>query len=252
MRAKPDLRVVLKWTVAGSGSVIEDVIPLKPIMKISSVRNIAIFLGIVFAIGWMLLPDLSTPKEHTQGSIRLNRLRQLAMAVHEFEQDHDRFPFITYQGENRLSWRISLLPYLGEQSLYDQIDKTVSWDHPQNRPFHSRMPSVFGEPSAENPSLTPYLAITGEGTGWPQSNKPLSFTNISDGTTNTIALVALPNKQMNWLSPETLTLAEFVSYHKSLPENRLYCALFDASSHRELPEYSSSDLEDWLLISNAE
>ena len=28
MHAKPDLRVVLKWMVAGSGSVIADVIPL--------------------------------------------------------------------------------------------------------------------------------------------------------------------------------------------------------------------------------
>ena len=28
MHAKPDLRVVLKWKIAGSGSVIADVIPL--------------------------------------------------------------------------------------------------------------------------------------------------------------------------------------------------------------------------------
>jgi len=28
MHAKPDLRVVLKWMIAGSGSVITDVIPL--------------------------------------------------------------------------------------------------------------------------------------------------------------------------------------------------------------------------------
>ena len=28
MHAKPDLRVVLKWMIAGSGSVIADVIPL--------------------------------------------------------------------------------------------------------------------------------------------------------------------------------------------------------------------------------
>ena len=29
MHAKPDLRVLLKWMIAGSGSVITDVIPLK-------------------------------------------------------------------------------------------------------------------------------------------------------------------------------------------------------------------------------
>jgi hypothetical protein len=28
MHAKPDLRVILKWKIAGSGSVIADVIPL--------------------------------------------------------------------------------------------------------------------------------------------------------------------------------------------------------------------------------
>ena len=31
MHAKPDLRVVLEWTIAGSGSVIADVITLKRI-----------------------------------------------------------------------------------------------------------------------------------------------------------------------------------------------------------------------------
>ena len=29
MHAKPDLRVVLEWVIAGSGSVITDVIPLR-------------------------------------------------------------------------------------------------------------------------------------------------------------------------------------------------------------------------------
>ena len=40
MHAKPDLRVVLEWTIAGSGSVIADVIPPKSIMA----KNITTYL----------------------------------------------------------------------------------------------------------------------------------------------------------------------------------------------------------------
>ena len=36
MHAKPDLRVVLKWMIAGSGSVIADVMSLKGLLAILS------------------------------------------------------------------------------------------------------------------------------------------------------------------------------------------------------------------------
>ena len=37
----------------------------------------------------------------------------------------------------------SLLPFVGEQELYDQIDTSKPWDDPVNIPFHNQMPDIY-------------------------------------------------------------------------------------------------------------
>ena len=54
MHAKPDLRVVLKWMIAGSGSVIADVIPLTSLrLRMNTLRwlviAILLFISLMFA-----------------------------------------------------------------------------------------------------------------------------------------------------------------------------------------------------------
>ena len=41
------------------------------------------------------------------------------------------------------SWRVLLLPYLGEQKLYEQIKLDEPWDSEWNRQFHKRMPDCY-------------------------------------------------------------------------------------------------------------
>lgn len=49
------------------------------------------------------------------------------------------------------SWRVLILPYLGEaeKALYEQIRLDEPWDSKWNARFHNRMPEVFESPSAE-------------------------------------------------------------------------------------------------------
>ncbi len=48
------------------------------------------------------------------------------------------------------SWRVCILPFIGEQDLFDQFDRFKPWDDPVNLPLLDQMPAVFraaGEPS---------------------------------------------------------------------------------------------------------
>ncbi|MDA8564273.1 DUF1559 domain-containing protein, partial [Mariniblastus sp.] len=166
---------------------------------------IMIALVLFIAVG-MMMPTLSTPKEHTDKNIRLDRLRDLTRAIHKFEENHERLPSATFNRERLLSWRVQLLPYLGEQELFDKIDKTVSWDHSNNKPFHDQMPLVYSDPAKLHPSLTSCRIISGAGTPWADGDSPVSFESVIDGSSNTIAIISLPNMQTNWLAPMTLSI----------------------------------------------
>jgi hypothetical protein len=67
-------------------------------------------------------------------------LQQVAAAMVKYRQEHQQRP-----QDSRLSWRVALLPFLGEQSLYSEFHHDEPWDSPHNQSLVSRMPKVFGD-----------------------------------------------------------------------------------------------------------
>jgi hypothetical protein len=49
-------------------------------------------------------------------------------------------------GEPLLSWRVAVLPQLGEEDVYRQFKLDEPWDGPHNRALLSRMPKVYAAP----------------------------------------------------------------------------------------------------------
>src|SRR5262249_61834200 len=65
-----------------------------------------------------------------------------------------------------LSWRVALLPYLGEEKLYAQFRLDEPWDSPNNLPLLKRMPKVYelpGGPSDVPAGYTFYQVVVGPG-----------------------------------------------------------------------------------------
>jgi hypothetical protein len=106
-----------------------------------------------------------------------------------------------------LSWRVYLLPYLGQEKLYKEFHLDEPWDSEHNKKLIVRMPAVFR--SSANPKLiadfkTTYLAPLGEATMWPGA-KGVRIADVTDGTSNTILLVdANDDKAVVWTKPEDL------------------------------------------------
>jgi Protein of unknown function (DUF1559) len=79
------------------------------------------------------------------------RLRSIghALLAYADDQDERRLPpaaLADKNGKPLLSWRVAILPYLGEKDLYQRFNLDEPWDSPQNRSLIALMPEVFAPP----------------------------------------------------------------------------------------------------------
>ena len=84
-----------------------------------------------------------------------NNLRQIGLALHNHHDVHGGLPTNTVgpNGQPLLSWRVHLLPYLGEQNLYSQFKLNEPWDSPNNRRLLDQMPRVYATPDEQRGSV---------------------------------------------------------------------------------------------------
>lgn len=77
------------------------------------------------------------------------RIRELGICFHNYHDWKQTLPapFITSpDGKPLLSWRVSILPLLGEQKLYEEFHLDEPWDSPHNKGLIERMPDFFLDP----------------------------------------------------------------------------------------------------------
>ena len=101
------------------------------------------------------------------------------------------------------SWRVLLLPYLGEQELYSQYDFTEPWDGPNNQTLVEKMPETYATPGGSDLLKTQIVAVVGDGLAW-QSCKPTTLKSFRDGPENSVHVVAANGYSVSWTSPEDL------------------------------------------------
>src|SRR3954468_465914 len=98
-------------------------------------------------------------------------LTQVGSAIQKYERATGAFPNNSYeagpkQGRALLSWRVHLLPYLGEDGLYKQFKLDEPWDGPNNIKLLNQMPVVYasaGTQKKAGPGKTFYRGFTAPG-----------------------------------------------------------------------------------------
>jgi prepilin-type processing-associated H-X9-DG protein len=161
----------------------------------------------------VLVTLYALPSTYSQPASRraqcINNLKQITMALLEYEEDHGHLPppYTTDdQGNPLQSWRVLILPYLEYQQLYDAIDLTKPWYHPDNLALQSPMPEIFRCPSFEsNPGsldlTTAYVVVVGDRTAWPCVGQR-EFREITDGLFNTLAVLESEQQRLHWMSTD--------------------------------------------------
>jgi len=109
-----------------------------------------------------------------------------------------------YTGKPLLSWRVAILPQLGEAALYKQIRLDEPWDSPHNRQFWDRMPMAYELPGLPaSGGLTAIQVFTGPWTPFRGHTGPTVPNGFPDGMSRTILIIEAA-VAVNWMQPEDI------------------------------------------------
>ena len=141
-----------------------------------------------------------------------HKLKQIGLAMHNHHDTFKTFPDEAVRddaGEPLLSWRVKLLPFLGERELFDRFRMNEPWDSPHNKPLIEQIPNVFKVPGVEmTVGKTSYVGIVGKGTLFDPIRPGMRMREITDGTSNTLLVVeASPKSAVIWTKPDDLPLS---------------------------------------------
>jgi prepilin-type processing-associated H-X9-DG protein len=167
----------------------------------------------------LLLPAVQAAREAARRSRCVSNLKEIAVAVHQFELEKGAFPLPKSTGSGvdpLLSWRVGILAQTTDpanRALYEEFDQDKPWDDPQNERLLARMPQLYACPShhAGSPGLTRYREFGGgnpllrDGISTPGDpfvprGGKLSYAEITDGASQTL-LVAESAEPVPWTYP---------------------------------------------------
>ena len=123
-------------------------------------QHVADYMAILF------LPSMQAVREADRRTYCLDNFHRITLAMLLYELENGSLPpaYTVDAGGNPLhSWRVLLLPYLGEEELYAKIHLDEPWDSQHNRGFHDTPLAIYQCPSAElEPGQSTYSVVVGE------------------------------------------------------------------------------------------
>jgi len=81
--------------------------------------ELLVVIAIIGMLIGLLLPAVQSAREAARRMQCTNKLKQIALAVHNHHSTHDYCPVFGYEGSQNLSPYIMLLPYIEQQGRYD-------------------------------------------------------------------------------------------------------------------------------------
>lgn len=148
---------------------------------------------------------------------QLNRshLRQFVVAMHNYHGDFNHLPnqaIVDKNGKPLLSWRVNLLPYLGQMPLYKEFKLDEPWDSDHNKKLLSKIPQIYKHPYAKDvPEHHTLYQVFYSKKGvkpsamiWETGKIDLGKVTLADGTSNTMLISDAAATAVPWTKPEDL------------------------------------------------
>jgi hypothetical protein len=163
-------------------------------------------IGVLVAL---LLPAVQAARAAARRNASMNNMKQIMLGLLNYEATQQRFPaHASYDADGKplLSWRVHILPFLEKQDLYNQFHLDEPWDSPHNITLIPLMPEIYLDPNSQLPAAagkTHYLGSKGEGQFFEGTAEGRPVRTITDGTSNTIAVVQVnDDRTVPWTSPD--------------------------------------------------
>ncbi len=164
-------------------------------------------IGTILVPIGLLLPAVQAAREAARRAQCVNNLKQIGLAMHNYLSANNCFPpgaITDADGKPLLSWRVSILPFIEQQGLYEEFHRDEPWDSPHNQALIARMPATYLCPSdgPDTEHTTRYQVIVGPGTIF-EGVKGTPINEITDGTSNTLLVVEAKNP-VPWTRPDDI------------------------------------------------
>jgi beta-lactamase regulating signal transducer with metallopeptidase domain len=160
----------------------------------------------LLATASIALPAIAKTRESASRMQSMNNMKQIGLAMFMYLDKNQHFPpavVMGPDGKTPHSWRVEILPYIEQKSLYDQYKMDEPWDSPANQKVLAAMPVIYRSPPDERPTTNAsYFALTGPKTMF-SGKDGIRIAKILNGTSNTIMLVEA-KRDIPWTKPEDI------------------------------------------------
>jgi hypothetical protein len=210
----------------------------------------AVCAGIIPAV---LLPAIQAVRQSASQAQSSNNLKQLGLALHNYHDFYNCLPPAVVRdadGNPLYSGRVLLLPFMGQENLYRSFDLTQSWDSPRNQAISDTPLAIFMHPSdsaSDVPGKTNYLFVSGKGTMF-EADKTIHMYDITDGLSNTIAMVEVKASTTKWAQPDDLDF----SLPRRLPAGSQLVLFGDGSVRNLDPKLTPMQIREFATIGGGE
>ncbi len=97
--------------------------------------ELLVVIAIIGILVGLLLPAVQAAREAARRMQCSNNLKQLGLAMHNYESTFKRFPSGNMVGPSfsvGLSVHARLLPYMEQAAMYNMVDFNFAYNHPNN------------------------------------------------------------------------------------------------------------------------
>ena len=183
------------------------------IAAVLCIAGLAGFASVIYRYGVPAITTLSSGRER---AIAVSNLEKIANALNAYSADHGVYPLPMVRdksGKPMHSWRVAILPYLNETSLYNDYDFNQPWDSPTNYALVEKMPAVYSSatPGSWSDYECHYQLVAGDRTLFP-SIGPVNPKKLLDDPSKTALVVEAlsaksgQNQTRTWTEPFELDL----------------------------------------------
>lgn len=206
------------------------------------------------------LEDMMTEDDRKDLAIEesKDKMKRIALAMLNFQSAYRKFPAAySSDRENKplLSWRVHILPFLGESRLYEQFRQSEPWDSPHNKKLIKEMPDIFKSIDELPVGMT---RVIGNGNTGGMINKPeagqrvdIRIRDIRDGTSNTIMLLTADlDSAVEWTKPAVFSVDD-----DAIPRilaTEPIVALVDGSAHIFSSDFPLDMFKAMLTVAGGE
>lgn len=163
----------------------------------------------------LLLPATPRANEAARQTQCRNNLRFLGLGFLNAADQLGALPPAVAGSEKPRSWRVDLLPFVDEKPRRARYDDSATWDSPANLMLAKEFVHAYDCPSqgnvtggrdAEGRFFSAYAAVTGAGSAFSDSARPL-FPKYPDGASQTLLLVEACGQEIVWTEPRDVDLS---------------------------------------------